>query len=171
MTSSNEFLKDKCVDLSDYNRYLNQILPRTHILHHQHAGTVKFTWPENPRWRLPPSWISEKCLITPYWNKLSAPNFMGRCTMAMQRWPHDQKSKLAWRYQRKVWRISASISVTITDIWTKFGSEHKYYSINTPEWPNSHNLKIQDGGCCHLEFWKHVNNSGLNKDISTKLYV
>jgi len=25
VTSSNEFLKDKCVDLSDYNRYLNQI--------------------------------------------------------------------------------------------------------------------------------------------------
>jgi len=39
-----------------------------------------------------------------------------------------------------------------------------------PEWPNSHNLKIQDGGCRHLEFRKNVNNSGLNKDICIKFY-
>ena len=49
----------------------------------------------------------------------------------------------------------ASISVTITDIWTKFGTEHKYHTINTPEWPNSHKLK----------FRKNVNNFGLDKDI------
>jgi len=41
--------------------------------------------------------------------------------------------------------------VTITDIWTKFGTEHKYH---TPERPNSHKLKIQDGGGRHLEFRK-----------------
>ena len=46
------------------------------------------------------------------------------------------------------WRISASISVTITYIWTEFGTEHKYHTISTPEWPNLHKLKIQDGGCC-----------------------
>jgi len=33
--------------------------------------------------------------------------------------------------------IIASISVTITDIWTKFGTEHKCHTINTPEWSNS----------------------------------
>ena len=50
----------------------------------------------------------------------------------------------------KVGSICASISVTITDIWTKFGTEHKYHhTINTPEWPNSHKLKIQDGGGRH----------------------
>jgi len=38
------------------------------------------------------------------------------------------------------------------------------------EWPNSHNLKIQDGGCRHLEFRKNVNNSGLNNDICVKFY-
>ena len=38
-------------------------------------------------------------------------------------------------------------------------------TINTPEWPNSHKLKIQDGGGRHLEFRKNVNNSGLEKDI------
>ena len=32
-----------------------------------------------------------------------------------------------------------------------------------PEWPNSHKLKIQDGGGRHLEFRKNVNNFGLDK--------
>jgi len=32
--------------------------------------------------------------------------------------------------------------------------------------PNSHNLKIQDGGGHHLEFRQNVNNSGLDKDQS-----
>ena len=54
----------------------------------------------------------------------------------------------------KVWSIYASISVTITDIWNKFGTEHKYHTTNTPEWPHSHKLKIQDGGGRHLEFRK-----------------
>jgi len=71
----------------------------------------------------------------------------------------------------KVRSINASISVTITYIRTKFGTEHKYHTINTPEWPNSHNLKIQDGGDCHLEFRKNDNNSGPVKDICTKFYV
>ena len=39
-----------------------------------------------------------------------------------------------------------------------------------PEWPNSHKLKIQDGGGRHLEFRKNVNNFGLDKDILIKLY-
>ena len=55
--------------------------------------------------------------------------------------------------------------MTITDIWTKFGTEHKYHTINTPEWPNSYIPKIQDGGGRHLEFQKNVNNFGLDKDI------
>jgi len=47
----------------------------------------------------------------------------------------------------------------------KFGTGHKCHTINTPEWPNSYKLKIQDGGGRHLEFRKNVNNSGLDKDI------
>jgi len=43
--------------------------------------------------------------------------------------------------------------------------------INTPEWSNSHNLKIQDGGARHLEFRKNVNNSVPDKDICTRFYV
>ena len=69
----------------------------------------------------------------------------------------------------KVLSICASISVTITDILTKFGTEHKYHTISTPEWPNSHKLKIQDGGGRHLEFRKNVNNFGLDKDISHQI--
>ena len=65
----------------------------------------------------------------------------------------------------KVWSKCASISVTITDIWTKFGTEHKYCPINTPEWPNSYKLKIEDGGGRHLAFRKNLNNFGLDKDI------
>ena len=40
VTSSTKGLKHMCVDLSDYNRYLNQIWYRTQIPHYQHAG-----WP------------------------------------------------------------------------------------------------------------------------------
>jgi len=44
MTSSNECLKDKCADLSDFNIYLKQIWYRAQILHYQHyAGMAKFT--------------------------------------------------------------------------------------------------------------------------------
>jgi len=43
-----------------------------------------------------------------------------------------------------------------------------------PEWSNSHNLKIQDGGCCHLGFSgylkRKMSNSGLDKDICFKFY-
>jgi len=34
--------------------------------------------------------------------------------------------------------------------------------MNTPDWPNSYQLKIQDGGGRHLEFQRNVNNSGLD---------
>jgi len=61
VTSSNEGLKHMCVDLSDYNIYLNQIWHRTQIPHYQHAGMAKFTQTENPRWQRPPSLIFEIC--------------------------------------------------------------------------------------------------------------
>jgi len=48
--------------------------------------------------------------------------------------------------------------VTITVICTKFGTEHKYHTANTLEWPNSNKLKIQDGGGRHLKFRKNLNN-------------
>jgi len=55
--------------------------------------------------------------------------------------------------------------VTITDIGTKLGTEQKCHTVNTPEWPNSRKLKIQDGGGRHLESRKNVNNFRLDKDI------
>jgi len=43
VTPSNEGLKhNMCIDISDYNRYLNEIWYRTQIPHCQHAGVVKF---------------------------------------------------------------------------------------------------------------------------------
>ena len=74
-------------------------------------------------------------------------------------------SQFTWRHQIYVWSICASISVTITDIWTKFSTEHKYHTTNSMKWPNSYKLKIQDGGGRHLEFRKNVNNFELDKDI------
>jgi len=41
--SSNERLKHKCDDLSDYNRYLNHIWYRTQMPHYQHVGMAKFS--------------------------------------------------------------------------------------------------------------------------------
>jgi len=46
--------------------------------------------------------------------------------------------------------------MSITYIWIKFGTEHRYHNINTPVWPNSHKLKIQDGGGGHIEFRKNA---------------
>ena len=50
---------------------------------------------------------------------------------------------------------------------TKFGTVHKYCTINTLEWPNSHKLNIQDGNGRHLEFRKNVTNSGWDIDLCT----
>ena len=93
---------------------------------------------------------------------------MERCTTATRRWPRDQMSKpevnsrdvIKWMSEVYVRR-----SQWLTDISTKFGTEPKYHTTNTPEWPNSQKLKIQDGGARHLEFRKNVNNFGLDKDI------
>jgi len=43
VTSSNESQNHKCVDLSDYNIYLNQIWYTAQIPHCQHAGITDFT--------------------------------------------------------------------------------------------------------------------------------
>ena len=52
----------------------------------------------------------------------------------------------------EVWSINALISVTITDIWTKFDIELKHYTV-----PNLHDLKIQN-----------VHNSELDRAICIK---
>jgi len=158
VTSSNESQKHKCVDLSDYNKYLNQIWYRAQIPHStRRNGHIHIIWKS----KMAAAAILNfgKMTITPD-SKISAPNFTWRCITAMRRWPRDQKSKPEVNSrdvsQMKVFSISASISVTITDIWTKFGTELKYYTINTPEWWNSHNLKIQDGGRRNLGFFGFI---------------
>ena len=64
VTSSTERLEHKCVDLSDYNRYVNQIW-YTAQAQQRHLGFRKMT-------------------ITPNWIELFAPDLVGRC-MAMRR--------------------------------------------------------------------------------------
>ena len=109
-----------------------------------------------------------KMSITLDWIKISCMKLHGK----MQRRRGDDY--LTKSRNRKLIRVTSSneglkyncvsVSVTITDIRTKFGTEHRYHTTNTPEWPNSHKLKIQDGGGRHLEFRKNF-NFGLDKDI------
>ena len=60
--------------------------------------------------------------------------------------------------------------MTITGIWTKFGTEHKYHTTNTPEWPNSHKLKTQDGGGTILTIGKMSITLDWIKISCIKLY-
>jgi len=57
-------------------------------------------------------------------------------------------------------------NIYLNQIWYRT----QYRNINTPEWSNSHKLKIQDCGSRRLEFRKNVNNSGLDTYIYTKFY-
>jgi len=104
----------------------------------------------------------DKHICTKFYGK------MHHCHAEMTTWQKvETGSWFAWRHQINVWSIIASISVSSANILTKFGTGNRYHNINTPEWPISHNLKIQDGGGRHLEFRKNVNNSGLDKDSCT----
>jgi len=85
VTSSNESLKHMRVDLSNYNRYLNQIWHRTQIPHYQYGGMAKFTLTENPTWRRLAILNFGKTSITPDWIKVFAPNYMRRYITAMRR--------------------------------------------------------------------------------------
>jgi len=53
----------------------------------------------------------------------------------------------------------------LNEIWYRT----QIHTANTPEWPNSHKLKIQNGGGRHLEFRKNVNYFGLDKDTSHQI--
>ena len=105
-----------------------------------------------------------KMSITLDWIKISAPYFTGICTEPCG---DDHVTKCR---NRKLIRVTSSNErqkhkcADLSDYnRTKFGTQHKYHTVNTPVWPNSHNLKIHDGGGRHLEFRKNVNNSGLYK--------
>jgi len=73
--------------------------------------------------------------ITFDWIKISCIKLYGKMHHGhseMTTWPKvETGSYFAWRHQMNVWSICASISVSITDIWTKFGTEHKYHTIPT----------------------------------------
>jgi len=87
---SNEYRKQQGVDLSDYNRYLNQIWCRAEapLYKHDEMCQIHIAWKS--------IFNFGKMSITLHCIKMSAPDFLGRCIMpftAMQRWPRDQKSK------------------------------------------------------------------------------
>ena len=92
--------------------------------------------------------------------------------MAMRRWPRDQMSKpevnsLTSSNEGLKDKCVDLSDYSLTDIWTKFGTEDKYHTINMPELarPNSHNLKIQDGGRRRLGFLIYVKRKmSLNPD-------
>jgi len=84
VTSSDVRLGHKCVDLDDYNRYLNQIWYRGHV-----TECAKFTWLKNGGGR---HLVFRKMSITPNWIELFAQNLVGRCVTAMRRW-HMTKSR------------------------------------------------------------------------------
>ena len=75
---------------------------------------------------------------------------------------------------RKLIRVTSStkglkhMCVDLSDYNRYLRTQIPHYQHATPEWPNSHKLKIHDGGGRHLEFRKNVNNSELDKDICTK---
>ena len=48
--------------------------------------------------------------------------------------------------------ISASISVTITDIWTKFGTDLKFHTVYTRRNDQIHNLKYKMPAAAILDF-------------------
>jgi len=50
-----------------------------------------------------------------------------------QKWEPEVNSRDVIKWTSNVWSISASISVTVIDIWTKFGIELKHQTINTPQ--------------------------------------
>ena len=146
VTSSDKGLKHMCVDLSDYNRYLNQISYRTQIPHYQ----IHINWKcsRHLEFRKNGSRLDKDILHQIIWEDASRPCGDDHVT-------NSQNRKLirvtSWTKGFKHNFLCASISVTITNIWTKFGTEHKHHTTNTPEWPNSHFTVIQDGGRRHLE--------------------
>jgi len=114
-----------------------------------------------------------KMSTTPYWIKISAPNLVGWCVTVMRRRSHDESRN------RKLIRVTSSNerlehkcvdSVTIIDVWTQSGTESsssaKLSTLGNV--PNSYDVKIQNGGGCHLEFRENVNNFGLDKSTCTK---
>ena len=54
----------------------------------------KFTWPENPRWWRPPSWILENVNNSELDRELFAQNFGGQMHHGHAQMTHDQNSKL-----------------------------------------------------------------------------
>jgi len=80
------------------------------------------------------------------------------------RWRRDDHVTKSWNR-----KLIASISVTRTDIGTKFGTEHKYCPINTLEWPHSDKTKNPRWRRSPSWISENVNNSELDRAICAKI--
>jgi len=131
VTSSNEYREQKGVDFSDYI-YLNQIWYEVQSPHYKHAKCPKFTELENPRWRWPPSWISEKNVNNYGLDKDISTKFYGKVHHGHAKiatWPKvETGSYFAWRHLMNIWNKRASISMSIAyylnQIWDGAQAPH-----------------------------------------------
>ena len=92
MTSSNESLKHKCVDLSHQCIFLPNLVQNTNTtLSTQPNSQIYIIWKS----KMAATAILNfgKMSISPNRIKISVPCFMWRCITAMRRWPRDQKLK------------------------------------------------------------------------------
>jgi len=82
-----------------------------------------------------PSWISwnanlsatDRCLHQIRWEDVSRPGEDDHVTKSRNR------TLVCVTSSNDVWSISASISMVLIDIWTKFGTVLKHHTINMPE--------------------------------------
>jgi len=106
----------------------------------------------------------------------------------MTTWPKvETGSKFAWRHQMNVFSICASISVTITDIWTKFYIELKHHTINmtecskftwleNPRWwrpqscisENVNNSELDGAICANFGEQMHQGHAEMTHDQNSK---
>ena len=108
--------------------------------------------------------------VAPDWIKISASNFMGRCILAMRRWPRDQKSKLEVNSRDVGCVVLSDYNIYLNQIWyraqTPLTRQNGQIHIppETPRWrpPPSWIFRL-----CEK---RTVNNSGLDKDICITFY-
>ena len=130
VTSSNEDIQHKCVDLIDYNIHLNQTYIWTKFDTEYKCHTVDTPeWPNshNLKNKMAAAAILNfgKMAITPDWITISAPNFTWRCITAMRGWPRDQirVTSSNERLQHKCVDLS-DYNIYLNQIWYRTQMPH-----------------------------------------------
>ena len=157
MTSSNEDLKDKCVDLSDYNRHYfepNLVQNTNTTLSTRRNGQIHITWKSKMA-----ALEFRKNVNNSALNKDICTKFYGKMHDGhAQRWTRDQKSKpevnsrnvIKWKKHKFV--DLSDYNIYLNQIWYRAQIPHYQHAGMV----NSHSLQIQDGGRRHLGFLGYV---------------